>query len=78
MQWVILRGGVLEHQAAKPLMVAARLVRFSGTIPDDEERMPVTEKSIYRFLSNPPSVDIDHFSNSTFRTVVNGHAVSGC
>ncbi|GFQ87712.1 hypothetical protein TNCT_42881, partial [Trichonephila clavata] len=52
----------LEHTVAKPLVVAARLVGFSDTLPaveekrglDDEERMLDVEERIDCFLNNPP------------------------
>ncbi|GFR30376.1 hypothetical protein TNCT_161021 [Trichonephila clavata] len=76
----------LEHLVAKPLVVAARLFGFSDTLsaaevkgrPDDEERMLDVEERIHCFLNNPPGVDVDHFSNSIFRTVVYGQVGLDC
>ncbi|GFQ88051.1 hypothetical protein TNCT_492311 [Trichonephila clavata] len=76
-------GRKLRHPVSKPLVVAVRLVGFSDTWSaaeekrtHDDERMLDAEESIHCIVNNPQDVEIDHFFNSIFRSVVYGQVGS--
>ncbi|GFX14192.1 putative transposable element [Trichonephila clavipes] len=79
LQWVILRffdgRRKLEHPVAKLLVIAA-IVGFSDTwsAAEEERRVMEAEESIHCILNRLwyPGVEIDHFFNSIFHTVVYG------